>query len=118
MLLFHVLTGVGLLGLAVYALVSSLREGSSSPDHWRVLVLFTGLLMAVILLTGFLQLGSRHSVHRFIIYKLGATILGGCFVVIALVGRIKKIIPRGLTHLAFVLAVFLFGFSLYLGIVI
>lgn len=112
------LAGLGLLGNTIYALTCSLRQDSVSDDHWKILTVFTGLLLGVILFTGFLQLGSRYSVHQFIIYKLIATASGGTLALIALVGRLNQSLPELLQDGLFVIAVFLFGVSLYMGIVI
>lgn len=118
MTFLHVLTGIILLGVTVYSLFYSLRRTTISRDHWTVLLAFTGLLLGVILFTGFLQLGSRHGVHRFVLYKLGFTALGGILVFSALLMKLKEILDGFVQDILLVGAIFLFGISLYLGIVI
>ncbi len=116
MAILHVLTGIGLVGLTVWALVCSLRARETPPEHWKVLSVFSGLLLCVILFTGFIQLGSRHSVSTFMLYKMGATVGGGILLELALVSWLKGYLGRPVLDLLLVLSIFLFGLSLYLGV--
>jgi hypothetical protein len=111
-------TGIVLLGVTVYSLIFSLRQPSTARDHWTVLLAFTGLLLGVILFTGFLQLGSRHDVHRFVLYKLGFTGVGGILVFAALLMKLKELLDGFVQDVLLVGAIFLFGASLYLGIMV
>lgn len=113
----HALAGISLLGLTVFSLVSSFRKAVISDQRWKILIAFTGLLLGFVLFTGFVQLGSRHSVHRFILYKLGSTMVGGLVVLLALIARFKDILNDFVIDLALVISIFLFGFSLYFGII-
>lgn len=114
----HVFAGLTLFGLSVYTLVQSLRRETVSGDLWKVLSAFTGLLLAFVLFTGFVQLGSRHEVPSLVLYKLGTTVLGGVLLLASLIFRIRGIFDGVSRDLAVVVSVFLFGISLYLGIVI
>ncbi len=102
----------------MYSLICSLQKKLTSQDHWTVLLACTGLLLGVILFTGFLQLGSQHGVHRFVLYKLGFTAFGGILVFTALLMKLKELLDGFVQDILFVGAIFLFGISLYLGIVI
>lgn len=112
------MTGIILLGVTVYSLIRSLRRDTTPRDYWTVLLAFTGLLLGIILFTGFLQLGSRHGVHRFVLYKLGFTAVGGLLVFSALLMKLKELLDGFVQDILLVGAIFLFGISLYLGIVI
>lgn len=118
MTVLHVLTGLALFGLSVYTLVQSLRRETVPADHWKILSAFTGLLLAFVLFTGFVQLGSRHTVSSLVLYKLGATLAGGVLLLASLLCRLKELFDGVSRDVAVVVAVFLFGVSLYLGIVI
>lgn len=118
MTVLHVLAGITLFGLSVYTLVQSLRHEPVSREQWKVLSAFTGLLLVFVLFTGFVQLGSRHEVPSLVLYKLGATVAGGVFLLASLIFRVRAIFDGASRDLAVVVSVFLFGVSLYLGIVI
>jgi hypothetical protein len=118
MTVIHVLAGLGLLGLSVYSLIRSLSRVEIAADHWKIITVFSGLLLAFVLFTGFIQLGSRHSVPRFVLYKLGATVTGGIILLLSLISRLKGLLGTALLDFALAISVFLFGISLYLGIVI
>lgn len=116
MKLFHVLAGIGLIGLTGYSWFLPFLEDEFTNDRLKVTAMITALAMGFVLFTGFIQLGSRHAVPQFVIYKLAATALGGIVVLMGLFLRIQRLVNVAV-YLALTGSGFaLFSASLYWGL--
>lgn len=116
MTLFHVLAGVGLIGLTVYACVLPFINDDFSGDRMKFTTMLVALGLGFVLFTGFLQLGSRHSVPQTLIYKLGATAAGGAIALLGLFLRMKQLLKTELYLFVMAVGFCLFSVSLYWGL--
>lgn len=94
MFFLHVTAALLLLALAATVLVQCWVTGGEPPFDEQVPVLgvLTGLMLAAVLFTGFIQLGSRNTIPSVFLHKLGATVAGG---ILGLLGLFYRHRVRG-----------------------
>lgn len=118
MKLFHVLAGVGLIGLTVFACVLPFIDDDFSEDRMKFTTMLVALGLGFVLFTGFLQLGSRHTVPSILIYKLAATASGGAVALIGLFLRMKALLNLALYLLFMAVGFGLFSVNFYWGLML
>lgn len=114
MAFFHVVSALILIALVLVVLVQIATANRGALDEQLpALGVLGALLLAVVLFTGFLQLGSQNTVPSSVLYKLGATAAGGVLALFGIFYRVRG----GLSRLLFALtqggALVLFLASLY-----
>lgn len=115
MFFLHVTASLLLLALAVTVLVQCWVTGGEPPFDEQVPVLgvLTGLMLAAVLFTGFIQLGSRNTIPSVFLHKLGATVAGGVLALLGLFYRHRADLPLGVFAGTQVLALSCFATSFY-----
>lgn len=114
MFFMHVTASLLLLALAITVLVQC--PGEEFADQVPVLGVLTGLMLAAVLFTGFIQLGSLNTVPSVFLYKLGATVTGGVLALFGLFARHRADLPFGVFVGTQVLALGCFLTSFYWAI--
>lgn len=118
MKLFHILAGLGLIGLTGYAGFLPFIDDEFAEDRLKIVAMVVALALGFVLFTGFLQLGSRHSVPVAVIYKLAATAAGGAISLLGLFLRMKRLVPTVLFLLLMGSGLVSFSLSLYWGLIL
>lgn len=121
MALLHVLAGVSLVLLACYHAIYPFFD-SGDVDDFRsnlipTFVLFGGI-WAVVLFSGFFQIGSQGSIPILVLNKLGVTFAGGATALITALGFIRGGWPTFIYVIGQATTVCLLGYALYGGFVL
>lgn len=120
MTLLHVLAGLVLAGSSGTLIVRGFTPSPPESDRGTtVLPAFVlAVAWAVVLFTGFLQLGSQNALPRLILYKIGATAGGGVVSLLAVYGFVRGAIPVVLFAAAQALACAGFVLTFYWGLLL
>lgn len=114
--LIHVLSGAALLSVSGYLfLLSFFYNRAEQEENGLPALVLLGLFFGFILFSGVFQLGSIGTFSEALLWKLGATFLGGGLSVVGGLARFRANCPVVVYALAQFSAFLLFGFSFYLG---
>lgn len=102
MTVIHILGGLVLILLtAIGAIQPMVGDGDPETGAQRLTALgvFTGLVWAGVVFTGFFQIGSVNTLPRPVLYKLGYTVLGGILALIGFFAGAKRALAWPLFYL-------------------
>lgn len=110
------LSGAALLFLSAYLFaLSFLYNRAEQEENGLPALVLLGLFFGFILFSGVFQLGSIGTFSEPLLWKLGATFLGGALSFVGGLARFRANCPVVFYGFAQFFAFLLFGFSFYLG---
>ena len=118
MALLHSLAGVLLVLLSVYHLIRPFLVSEDSHSNLIPTFVLFGGIWAVVLFSGFFQIGSQGTLPAVILNKLGVTFAGGATALISALGFIRGSWPLFIYVIGQAVTVCLLGYALYGGIIL